>query len=157
MYPDAINLQDFMVMDNADGRGQHIAIWNYSQPQPTGAQIDAAWLAYYKQNKLNELSDSCQNTIYGGFKGTDGHTYQFAAQDQLNITQQMLVLVSDPTIITVQWKTEDSGIITLTRQQFLTMCNDANNFKRQNMGKYWQLATQVEACTTENDIDTINW
>lgn len=157
LYPKATNLVDFIIMDNSDGQGQHIAVWNLPDPKPTEQQLQDAWLGYNKQTKLAQLSNACQNAIYGGFKGTDGHTYQFASQDQLNITQQMLLLVSDSTITTVQWKTEDAGIIPLTRAQFLAMCNDANNFKRQNMGKYWQLAAQVNACTTVDEINNIGW
>lgn len=157
MYPNIVNLQDFVVMDNSDGQGQFISEWHYSQPKPTEVQLQSAWLGYCKQAKLAELNDACQNTIYGGFTGTNGHKYQFEEKDQGNLTQQMLFLVNDPTITSVQWKTIDSGIVAHTRAQFLQVCNDANNFKRLNFGKYWQLEVKVDGCTTEDEINNIGW
>lgn len=157
LHPDAVNLQDFIVMDNSDGKGQFIAYWNLPYPKPTTDELNAGWLGYLKKDKLAELSQICQDTIYGGFTGTDGHLYQFQEKDQGNLIAQMLLLVSDPTISVVQWKTADAGIIELTRDQFLQVCKDADSFKRKNFARYWTLEANVKATTTEFEISQIVW
>lgn len=44
LYPNAINLTDFTVEDKSDGKGPFIAEWNLSDPQPTQAELDQAWI-----------------------------------------------------------------------------------------------------------------
>lgn len=41
IYPDIQDWQ-FSLQDNGDGQGPFIAYWDYPQPQPTQAEIDAA-------------------------------------------------------------------------------------------------------------------
>lgn len=42
LYPDAKPIQHFMLRDDSDGRGIYLDEWNYSQPRPTGEQIQQA-------------------------------------------------------------------------------------------------------------------
>lgn len=156
MYPNAVIFVDFSVVNDGSGN-ETIDMWNLSNPQPTDTDLQTAWIGYCKQNKISELNDSCQNTIYSGFTGTNGHKYQFGEKDQGNLTQQMLFIVNDTTITSVQWKTEDVGILSHTRADFLQVCLDADNFKRSNFGKYWNLESQVNAATTEDAINAITW
>jgi hypothetical protein len=157
IYPNADSVTDFKVQDNNDGKGQFIAEWNLSEPQPDGNQLKTAWLEILKANKLAELNNACQSTILDGFVATNGHTYQFDFKDQDNITQQMLFLVNDPTISSVQWKTVNAGVIVHTREEFLQMCKDADAHKRYNFGKYWTLEAQLKSAVTEVEIKSINW
>jgi hypothetical protein len=156
MYPDVDSLRDFKVQD--DGKGQYIAEWGIEGAnQPTQEELQIAWIDFLKSEKLNELNIACQSTILSGFVGSNGHTYQFDFKDQDNITQQMLFLVNDPTIATIDWKTIDAGIITHTRDEFLQMCKDADAHKRSNFAKYWTLEGQLDILTTEEEIKNINW
>lgn len=157
IYPNAIPMQDFVVRDDSDGRGQYIDEWHLTDPKPTQEQLDTAWIGHCKQDRISQLGYDCQNTIYSGFTGTNGHQYQFEDKDQANLTQQMLFLVNDPTIMSVSWKTLDVGVISHTRDEFLQVCKDANNFKSSNFGKYWTLEAQVNSATTEDEINAIVW
>jgi hypothetical protein len=157
LYPNADSLRDFRVQDMGDGRGQFIIEWNMTEPQPTHEELQTAWINYLKDSKLAELSVACQSTILAGFTASNGHKYQFDFKDQDNLTQQMLLLVSDPTITTVDWKTMDAGIVSHTKEEFLQVCGDANNHKRLNMGKYWTLENQLASATTEEEIGNIIW
>jgi hypothetical protein len=157
IYPDIQPIENFIVRDDSDGRGQYIDLWAFTEPQPTQEQLQSAWLEVVRTTKLSELNNSCESAIIGGFVGANGHTYQFDYKDQDNLTQQMLFLVSDQTLTSVLWKTEDKGIISHTRSEFLQVCTDANNWKRSQMGKYWQLEAQVKGSTTEETINSIVW
>ena len=154
-YPQANPLYDFRV-DVVDGT-ETLVTWSSPDPRPTDTDLQSWWLECRRQQKLTELNGFCQSTIYSGFVGTNGHSYQFEDKDQGNLTQQMVFLVNDPTITTVDWKTTDVGILTHTRDEFFQVCQDANNFKRTNFGKYWQLEANVKAATTEDEINSINW
>ena len=155
IYPNAIPLVNFNVQD--DGQGQFIRDWSYSEPQPTEEELQTAWIGYVRGKKLEELNNACQSSILNGFTGTNGHQYQFDWKDQDNLTQQMVFLVNDPTIATVDWKTKDVGIVSHTRAEFLQVCADANNHKRVNMGKYWTLEAELNTVTTEAEINVIVW
>lgn len=154
-YPDANPLVDFKV-DVVNGE-QKIVRWGLADPQPTDNDLFNWWIEFLKKDKLEKLSDTCESTICNGFVGTNGHQYQFDYKDQDNLTQQMLFLVNDPTIVSIDWKTKDVGILTHTRDEFLQVCKDADSHKRSNFGKYWTLEAQVKSATTEDEINSIVW
>lgn len=157
LFPHAVPMDDFIIRDDTDGRGQYIAHWSLPETPPTEEEIQNGWLEYLRTEKLKELKQSCQTTILGGFASANGHQYQFENQDQDNITQQMLFLVNDPTITSLQWKTKDVGVIAHTRDEFLQVCKDADTHKRSNFGKFWTLEAQLKSALTEEDINLIVW
>lgn len=44
LFPNADPIKDFIVKDDADGTAPYIAEWNLSEPQPTEAELAAAWV-----------------------------------------------------------------------------------------------------------------
>lgn len=157
MYPNAIPVVDFLIRDDSNGNGEYIDMWELPYPQPTDEELLNGWIKHLKKAKLAELNEACQSAIYGGFTGGNGHQYQFEEKDQGNIGQQLTLLLLDDTISSIQWKTKDAGIVVHTRNEFIALANDANNHKRGNMGKYWTLEAQVNASTTESEINSIVW
>lgn len=160
MYPDANPLENFVVRDNSDGMGAYIDQnqWKLPYAIPSTEELQSYWIESLKDEKINEINANCENTILAGFTSSStGYSYDFTNYDQMNITQQMLLLVSDPTIASIQWKTQDAGIVSLTRDQFLQIANEANDHKRVNIGKYWTLKSQVQSATMEDEINAIVW
>jgi ATP-dependent Clp protease ATP-binding subunit ClpA len=43
LYPEAKPFIDFVIQDDSDGSGPYIAAWNLPDPQPTEADLQAAW------------------------------------------------------------------------------------------------------------------
>jgi hypothetical protein len=156
IYPDAVPMENFIVRDDNDGRGAYLDYWDLPYPPPTKEELDNALLGALKKDKKDELNEKCQSEILGGFTASNSHFYWFDFKDQDNLTQQMLFLVHDPTIDSVTWKT-GSGIITHTRDEFMQVCSDANSFKTGRFVKYWTLCAQLDACTTEDQINAIQW
>jgi hypothetical protein len=156
IYPDAIPMVNFIVRNDGDGRGEYLEYWDLPSPPPTQEELDNAVLGVLKKEKKDELNDKCQTEILSGFVASNGHFYWFDFKDQDNLTQQMVFLVHDPTINEVSWKTGE-GIISHTRDEFLRVCSDANAFKRNRFVKYWTLCAQLEACTTEEEVNAIQW
>jgi hypothetical protein len=112
-----------------------------------------------KKNIKNiQLTDACNSEIVSGFlSASTGYTFEFEVHDQSNFTQQSVLLLNDPTIATVSWKTANNGIQTLTRDQFFTVVKESEQHKRANIGKLWQLKALVEQATTIEEVEGINW
>ncbi|HLO11212.1 MAG TPA: hypothetical protein VK190_03025 [Pseudoneobacillus sp.] len=114
-----------------------------------------------KNDKIEELNKACENHIIKGFWSSatgNPHFYRFnKTEDQLNFNQQATMLIIDPNINTVQWKTEDAGIIPHTRNQFMKVLNDVAEFKQNTISEYWQLKYRVMTATTANEIANIVW
>lgn len=154
-YPNADSLLDFKV-ESANGV-QYLVEWKLLEPKPNDEEIYQWWVEFVRESKLAELSIACQSSIYAGFTATNGHSYQFEEKDQGNIGQQLTLLLLDPLIASIQWKTKDAGIVVHTRDEFIALANDANNHKRSNMGKYWTLEAQVNSASTEEEINIFAW
>lgn len=113
-----------------------------------------------KVAKIIELNTACNQTILNGFSSTcmgTEHQYKFDMEYQGNITQQGVMLTLDPTIETVIWPTSDAGVIPHTREQFIQLCKDAQNWKATNIYRYFELKAQVEACTVIADVEAFVW
>lgn len=127
-----------------------IIIWDLTPPASPLEQVKTA--------KIDFLNGECSRAIYAGFNSTaTGHTFRFNEEDQANFNQQSTLLLLKPDIAEVQWKTEDAGIVTLTREQFIEVVFEAGQHKQQQITKYWQLKSQIEAATTKEEVDSINW
>ncbi len=61
LYPDAKPLVDFEVMDRGDG--QYISMWHLSAPQPTQAELEAAWLPALKAKKITDVKTEAARRI----------------------------------------------------------------------------------------------
>ncbi|UFJ40091.1 hypothetical protein LOK74_18945 [Brevibacillus humidisoli] len=115
-------------------------------------------LEEWKEAKIAQLDGMAERDILSGFTSqTTGHFYRFNQLDQMNFTQQMLLLVADQSIAEVSWKTEDAGVVVHTREQFLAVTNEAEQHKRSLMERYWTLKAQAQDATTKEEVDTINW
>lgn len=110
-----------------------------------------------KTEKIAELNGKCESTIAQSFQARNGHTYQFEMKDQLNFSQQFLLITSNPDIKEVLWKTEDAGVLTHSREEFVEVIEDAENHKRNNISRYWALKEQVNQASTIEEIKAIEW
>lgn len=156
MYPNSSPMKDFTIRN--DGEGQYISEWNLNELEPTTEELQNYWIVHLKNEKKIELNEMCEKEILSGFSSsTNGHQYQFDYKDQENIGQQLTLLLLDPSIENVDWKTEDAGVVTHTRQEFIGIAQDADLHKRGNINKYWTKIAELEATTTEAEIEAIQW
>ncbi|MGO0058664.1 DUF4376 domain-containing protein [Brevibacillus fluminis] len=125
-------------------------IWDLTPPTAPLEQV--------KQAKIDFLNGECFKAIYAGFtSATTGHTFRFNEEDQANFNQQSTLFLLKPDLAETQWKTEDAGIVTLSRAEFIEVVFEAGQHKQQQIGKYWGLKAQIEAATTKDEVDAINW
>lgn len=146
------NKKDFVVVDNA------IAEWKSPLPQPTEAELAGAFLAAHKRVRTANLDAECEKAIMAGFtSASTGHTFGFNTYDQANLTAMHTVLVGDPSIPGVEWKTLNAGIVPLTRDQFMGLAKEALAHKQGQINKFWALKTQIEAATLVDEVIAVNW
>jgi hypothetical protein len=121
--------------------------------QPTDEQI----LDYCKTIKINHFNKLCESKIIAGFNASNGHKYRTNRDDQTNMIGQKDELTADSTIANVDWKTEDVGYITHTREEWLTVYNEAFVHKKTQLFTYNSLKMQVLNATTHEEVATIKW
>lgn len=73
LFPNAKPGIDFTVRDDSDGNGQYIEAWNLTEPQPTVAELQAAWEqvkdvppAPSLEEQLKQLQQVVNDLIIGG-------------------------------------------------------------------------------------------
>jgi len=114
-------------------------------------------LDYHKEIKVFVLNETCEDAIIDGFTSANGHKYRVNRDDQMNMLGQKDYLLSDTSIATVMWKTEDVGYIEHTREEWLSIYLEAFAHKQAQLYKYNTLKLQVLSATTHEDITAIQW
>ncbi|WP_353856789.1 DUF4376 domain-containing protein [Bacillus sp. Bos-x628] len=109
-----------------------------------------------RREKVEELNAICNRMILSGFVH-DGNEFQFTEVDQANFNQQLSLLLLDPTIDQILWKTENNGIKQFTREKFIDTCKAGESHKRKYIGRYWNLKAYVESLTDINAINNVNF
>jgi len=136
------------------GTPHQITVLNDDEPAENALSLER-----YKAEKIAELNNACEATILAGFYcEATGHVYEFSAYDQMNFTQQYLILTSNLELTApILWKTEDAGVVEHTREEFIAVCETAEKHKRGNIEKYWQLKAQVENAATFEEVNAVQW
>ncbi len=113
-----------------------------------------------KDAKILELNTLCNQLILGGFisdaTGTE-HQYKFDMEYQGNFSQQGVMLSLDPTAAAVPWPTRDAGVLVHTREQFIQLCKDAQEWKATNTYRYFDLKAQIQAAGTIDLVNLFTW
>lgn len=126
---------------------------NWGVPLNTGPTLDEV-----KAAKIAQLDDFCQRAIANGFiSPTTGHHYRTNTDDQINFLATKDDLVENPTIENVDWKTEDSGLVTHSRADFLAAVAEGKQHKRDTIARFWSLKAQIEAATDAEAVNAIQW
>lgn len=115
-------------------------------------------LQHKKEQKDSELESACNDAILNGFTSVaTGFEYEFDMEDQSNFAQQMIMLLKNPALDSVQWKTKNAGIQVHTRDQFIAVVDESEIHKRNQIGKLWHLRQSIATATTLEELNTIKW
>lgn len=124
------------------GEGFYDPKWDVTENKWIEGADLSVLLPPLREQKIAELSDECNRRIEGTFEH-NGDVFQFNMKDQSNFNQQLSILILDPTIQNVLWKTENNGVKNFTREEFISACKAGELHKRNNIGRYWQLKNHV--------------
>lgn len=114
-------------------------------------------LQHHRDLKIELFDEMCENKIIAGFESSNGHTYRCNRDDQLNMIGKKDQLMYDTTIETVYWRTEDSGYVALSRDEFLIVYREALSHKENTIFKYNDLKKQIIQAKNHDDIVAIIW
>lgn len=139
-------------------KGFHNPKWDLVANEWVESLSFAEILAPKIQHKINELSDQCNAAIENGYD-YNGDFFQFNMKDQSNFNQQLSLLLLDPTITEVLWKTENNGVKMFTREVFIQACKYGETHKRNNIGHYWQLKQYIytHAFESHEELEAIDY
>ena len=114
-------------------------------------------LNHHKKLKIEIIKEKCEESIIKGFVASNGHTYRTSRDDQVNMIGQKDELDANPEITTVLWKTEDMGYIEHSREEWLTIYNEAFAHKKSKLFKYNNLKREVLNAQSHQEIIDITW
>jgi hypothetical protein len=120
-------------------------------------EVDEKSLPLYTQNFyrnliIEEMKKECNKEILNGFTSSNGQEYDFGYNDQQKLTQKLTLLMIDPQIQEITWKTKEGSMNTFTRDEFMSFVKEAEDFKDQMKSKYRQRKEELQQIS---DIEAI--
>lgn len=117
---------------------------------------EKATLEEVRDAKYFALKEECdKHILFGFYSASTGARYGFSETDQMNMTQQMILFFINPSPI--MWKTEDKGLISLTKEKFLTLAFEAQAHKEKQINNWWKLKANILAAQTKEEIMAFEW
>jgi hypothetical protein len=118
-----------------------------------------------KSKKIQELNKSCNSEILSGFKSSakddieKQYDFDYEAQtNMLGMQNKVLHSIILQTTVEIKWYAKDETTCVLwTNEEFMQLCEDAENFKQGRIDKYKLLKLQVLEATTKEQIESIVW
>ena len=125
--------------------------FDYDAGEPIYGDADINVL---KKGKLAELAENRWKEETGGYM-YNGHEFHSDRESQDRVFQAYMASLSDPNF-TVTWKTKD-GWLEMTALDFITLYNEFQTFLQGLYQKEKALQEQVEAATTIEELEAIQW
>ena len=128
-------------------------------PEPIAIENDIAIygdidIGTLKQGKLWQLSDARWREETGGYM-YNGHEFHSDRESQDRVFQAYMASLSDPNF-TVTWKTK-TGWLEMTASDFIALYNEFQTFLQGLYQKEKNLQALVEAATTIDELNAIEW
>lgn len=172
LYPNTNPLTDFIVQDDSDGNGPYIAQWNLTEPQPTEAELQAAWdamqptdadlLALSQAKKKKEISDAVSAKIVSGYQSAVAlastgkvHFYGTTLVDQQNMTASRVDATANP-LKNIKYRPQDAlERVVHTHDEFVLVSDGVMSLVSGMLDQGYALYVQLYAATTVSEVDAI--
>lgn len=105
-----------------------------------------------REMKIAELDKACEESILSGFTSSNGNHYGYSNNDQVNFVTTKDELTFDETLLVVDLKTENQGVITHTRDEFFDVYKESIQHRKNLQKIFWQKKNEVNA---SNDVSVI--
>lgn len=153
---DEFKLEENLIVKQV-GEGLNTPKWDFTNEVWVEGKADSELLAEAKERKTAELKAKCEQAIIEGFTATNGHHYRTNRDDQVNMIGQKDDLMEDTTITEVMWKTEDSGYVSHTRDEWLAIYKEAFTHKQTQLFKYDTLKQEVQGKLKVSTVESVTW
>lgn len=128
--------------------------WNFETREWEEGDTELA-LSETKRMLIDQYNMECAAYIEKGFFYNDDFFAFSMFKDQANFSQQLTFLLARPDITEVEWKTENNGVKTFTRDEFMEICTAGEQWKRTNMSQYWKLSDYIESLTDLEELNSL--
>jgi len=125
--------------------------FNYDTGEPVYGDVNINVL---KKGKLAELAENRWKEETGGYMYND-HKFHSDRESQNRVFQAYMASLSDPNF-TVTWKTK-TGWLEMTASDFIALYNEFQTFLQGLYQKEKNLQALVEAATTIDGLNEIEW
>jgi len=123
--------------------------------------FDLPSLDEVKKVKLQELNNDCKRTTLGTFTSSalgEPHTYSYDEEAQRNLILGKTLVDNYSDTDTINWRISDTRqVLPHTKSQFLVLFQDSVIHLMTNIEKFRLLESQVNSCTTNEEVELINW
>lgn len=114
-------------------------------------------LSELRNYKLMELKYFTEQDIYSGFHSESLSKYfDYKSNDQMNFSTMVTFLNLEPTTESVEWPTKEGEMLTLAKEEFLSLYKEATIAKNKKLKKYNMLKEQVSSAT-KKELEKIVW
>jgi len=113
-----------------------------------------------QNQKVEYIKKQCNLDILYGFESSctgEVHQYKYNLEYQANFNEQANILTLDSTITEIPWNTKDAGVINHSRDEFIILLKDANNFKTSKMNDYHSMKSTISNAKTTKEIIDLKW
>lgn len=138
-------------------RNFHDPIYDFTISDWLESKDNTEILNIIKSQRKDEFKSICEEKIINGFQSSNGHWYRTNRDDQTNMIGQKDELIDDETILTVNWKTEDMGYISHTREEWLIIYKEAFFHKKTQLYRYNELKKIIDNCDSVEELNLIEW
>jgi len=111
-------------------------------------------LEQFKAEKISELANARWQEETGGYIYS-GHEFHSDRESQNRVFQAYMASLNNPNF-TATWKTK-TGWLEMTANDFITLYNEFQIFLQGLYKKEKQLQAQVEAATTIEELNKVEW
>lgn len=163
-----IEYPDIEVHVIGDANNYDNITWLNPEQQIPKNILDEKRIARLKKDKINDLSNKCEQAIIGGFisnaLGID-HLYDSEEVDQINLIGAVAStgpIPANPNGYSIYYACRDvnTGIKSYLEHSYLQLrqvMDDGAQFKLGHLQRFHALRTQVQEAITEEQINAINW
>lgn len=111
-----------------------------------------------KERMKGKVNENVNKACTKGFtSNVTGWTYETESHDQTNFSRRMLTLLRKQDVNVVNWKIADGSIREHTREQFLEVCDELDDFITSKVNSGWKIKNEdIENASTFQELIAIN-
>lgn len=122
-----------------------------------GENISDDVIDFIITQKIKVVNENVGKSCYKGFtSASTGFVFETAEHDQTNFSRRMLTVLNNPAKMSVQWKIADGSVQTLTREDFLTVCDELDEFITSKVNAGWAIKSNLRNATSLPELNDIS-
>lgn len=107
--------------------------------------------------KVAEVNEKVGEVVKTQFTSkVTGHSYHTEIHDQLYFQRNLITLISDPDIESIEHKNSEGDIILHSREEYIAMTEELNRYINKNVQRGWELKEAARSAQSIEELEEIN-